>query len=255
MRNLPPYLSKVPTQFSRIYSAIRSSFFALCFPAECVLCGRLQKYPEVLCEPCQERLPWIRAPWCKRCGTPFPEQWRVPICPDCRLQRPGLTRIRSLFLYETAVMQMIRQVKFSRQARPLHYFAELLNLRILQEFPRNIAALVPIPLHRTREWERTFNQSALLARYVSELSGIPARNLLRRTKRTPAQTSLSGQARRRNLQGAFRLKRKLTIPRSVILIDDVVTTGATLESCAAVLRKAGVRRVYGLTIARAVLKV
>ena len=255
MRNLPPYLSRVSSQVSRIYTAIRASFFALCFPGECVLCGQLQKYPEVLCDPCQERLPWIRVPRCKLCGTPFPELWRVAICPDCRLRRPRLTRIRSLFLYETAVMQMIRQVKFSRQARPLHYFAEQLNLRILQDFPRNIAALVPVPLHRAREWERTFNQSALLARYVSELSGIPVVDLLRRIKRTPAQTSLSGQARRRNLQSAFQMKAEATIPRSVILIDDVVTTGATLESCAAVLRKAGVRRVYGLTIARAVLKV
>jgi competence protein ComFC len=255
MRNLPPYISRVSSHVSRIYTAIRTSFFALCFPSECVLCSQLQKYPEVLCEGCQERLPWIRAPRCKLCGTPFPEQWRVEICPDCRLRRPGLTRLRSVFLYETAVMQMIRQVKFSRQARPLHYFAELLNLQILQEFPRKIAALVPVPLHRSREWERTFNQSALLARYISQLSGIPALNLLRRIKRTPPQTSLSGQARRRNLHGAFQMKGKVKVPRSVILLDDVVTTGATLESCAAVLRKAGVHRVYGLTIARAVLKV
>jgi competence protein ComFC len=237
-----------------MYGAIRSSFFALCFPCECVICNKLQKYPDVLCEPCQERLPWIRAPRCKLCGAPFPELWRVEICPDCRLRRPRLTRIRSLFLYETAVMQMIRQVKFSRQARPLHYFAERLTIQILQEFPRNIAALVPIPLHKTREWERTFNQSALLARYVSELSGIPVIDLLRRIKKTPAQTSLSGQARRRNLHGAFEFQSAKAIPRSVILIDDVITTGATLESCAAVLRKEGVRRVYAATIARAVLK-
>ena len=151
-------------------------------------------------------------------------------------------------------MQMIKQVKFSRRARPLLYFAEELNVRMLQEFPRTVEAIVPVPLHRSREWERTFNQSALLAKYIGEFSGLPLREILRRNKRTSPQTSLSGMARRRNLKGVFEV-RAGSVPHSVVLVDDVVTTGATLESCANVLRKAGVRRVYGLTVARAVLKI
>jgi len=151
-------------------------------------------------------------------------------------------------------MQMIHEVKFSRCARSLRFFAEELYVHALHDFPRSVSAIVPVPLHRSREWERTFNQSALLADHLSALSGIPVKLLLRRIKRTRPQTSLSGHARRRNLEGVFRLSQNVLIPRSVVLLDDVVTTGATLEACAAVLRSAGVRKVYGLTIARAVLK-
>ena len=275
MRNLPPYPyrfkildsgsqiesrrlhSRIKTFFAeagRVCAMVRAALCSLCFPWPCVTCGELQKYPDVLCETCREKLPRIVAPFCRFCGSPFPESWRVDVCPDCRIRRPKLTRIRSAFLYEGTVMRMIREVKFSRRARPLGYFAEELYVRLLSDLPPRIPAIGPVPLHKARQWERTFDQSALLAQYLGELSGVPVKNLLRRVKPTRPQTLLSGQARRKNLDQAFRLRATGTVPRSVILLDDVVTTGATLEACAAVLRKAGVRKVYGLTIARAVLK-
>ena len=152
-------------------------------------------------------------------------------------------------------MQMIRDIKFARRARPLRFFAEELYMLLLQKLPRTIDAIVPVPLHRAREWERTFDQARLLAKQLQEYSGIPLRDVLIRRKSTAPQTSLSGAARRRNLHNAFAVKQGTQLPASVLLVDDVITTGATLEACAKILRKKlGVRRVYGLTIARAVLK-
>src|SRR6187455_972462 len=124
MRNRPPYLSRLYSEASRFYGGVRSSLLSLCFPSTCGCCNILIRYPEVLCESCRKSLPWIRKPFCKLCGSPLQPHWRVKICPECKLRRPRLTRIRSLFLYESTIMQMIKQVKFSRRARPLLYFAE-----------------------------------------------------------------------------------------------------------------------------------
>lgn len=248
MRNLPPYLF-------RILHQSRNAFFSLFFPWPCSICGELQKYAGVVCEPCGRSLPRIPDRCCRICGAPFPEHWRVKVCPDCYTKRPELTRIRSVFLYEGPVIQMLHDIKFGKRARPLLFFAEELYLLVLRRFPRSIDAIVPVPLHRVREWERTFDQAALLAEHLQRFSGIPLRKALIRRKNTPPQTSLSGQARRKNLRGAFRLRKgEQRLPRSILLIDDVITTGATLEACARILRKAGARRIYGLTIARAVLK-
>jgi ComF family protein len=162
-----------------------------------------------------------------------------------------LRRIYSLYYYEGVVREMIREAKYHRTGRSLIYFAEEMFLHARIEFPR-VKALVPVPLHKDREWERSFNQAAFLAQELSRLWGIPVWNCLRKNKATLPQSALSGQARRKNLKGAFLCKSSEAPPKSVLLIDDVTTTGATLEECARVLRRAGVRSVYGLTIARAV---
>jgi ComF family protein len=254
MRNLPPYLFRSVHRIQSFFQKGRNALLSLFFPWPCAVCGELQPYPGVICEPCCRILPRIDSPYCKICGSPFQEHWRVKICPECQLERPRLTKIRSVFLYEQPLIQMIRETKFSRKARHLRYFSEELYLFLLARLPVTIDAIVPVPLHRAREWERTFDQAGLLARHLHDLCGLPVKNVLIRKKNTVPQTSLSGAARRRNLRNAFGLKRGARIPASILLIDDVITTGATLEACAMLLRKAGARRVYGLTIARAALK-
>ena len=170
------------------------------------------------------------------------------------MQKSKLTRIRSAFEYEGLVRQMIRDAKYAGRARILRFFAEELVPLVLSEFPRKIQALVPVPLHRKREWERRWNQAEVIAGQLDLHLGIPVRHFLTKIKKTMPQSSLSGPSRRRNLEGAFQCKAKNPLPRSLLLIDDVITTGSTLEECASVLRRCGARRVYGLTIARAVLK-
>jgi ComF family protein len=254
MRNLPPYLYKVFSDLGRSFQQSRNAAYSLFFPWHCVICEELQPYADVVCEACRKSLPRITPLSCRICGAPLSEHWRVKVCPDCKLQRPKLTRIRSVFLYEGPVIRMVHEMKFSKRARFARYFSEEMYLFLLEHFVQQAEAIVPVPLHRSREWQRTFNQARLMAEHLSALTGIPVQNYLRRTRNTIPQTFLSGQARRKNLEGAFTVKQGIDLPKSVLLIDDVITTGATLEACSILLRKAGVRKIYGLTVARAMLK-
>jgi ComF family protein len=238
---------------SRAYPEIRNSLFSLIFPWPCPGCGTLMKYPASICEKCLAGLKRIEAPYCGRCGSPFPHHWKVRICPECKVRKSALSRIRSVFYYEGLVKTMIHEVKYRRAARYLRELSENLYLTLRNEFPTSIQAVVPVPLHKMRAWERTFNQAELLAQNLSRLSGSPVWKALRKNRITPSQSSLSGTARRSNLKRAFAFVRSEFQGKSVLLVDDIITTGATLEECARTLRRsAGVRKVYALTVARAV---
>ena len=230
----------------------RNSFFSLLFPWRCCGCKILLPYPDVICESCAGLLRKILSPFCQRCGDPFPSFWEVSICSNCRLGKLGLTRVCSLYYYEDLVKFMIREAKFAKKARILSFFADQMYVRARSEFPASVQAIVPVPMHKSKEWERTFNQAERIAILISRYWGIPLWKALRKSGQTLPQSSLSESARRRNLKGAFVWNSIKSVPRSVLLVDDVLTTGATLRECARVLRKAGVRRVYGITIARAV---
>lgn len=231
---------------------VLDAFSALLFPRVCPGCMQALPFPETVCDPCAAGLKRILDPFCRRCGAPMPEHWKVEQCPECRAARSPVTRTRSVYSYDGLVRQMIREVKYRRRPRYLRFFAGTLYPMICAEFPRSIEALVPVPLHVDREWDRRFNQAELLCRNVSRLSGIPVANALHKHTKTTPQSSLSGVARRKNLRNAFECRFPGDAPGTVLLMDDVVTTGTTLTRCAAALRRAGVRRVYAATIARAV---
>ena len=225
---------------------------SLLFPRGCPGCAQSLPFPEVICDPCANRLKKVEPPFCRKCGAPMPRHWRVELCPECKLERSPLRRIRSAYYYEGLVRQMIRDVKYRHRPRYLRFFACVLYPMISTEFPRSLEAIVPVPLHAAREWDRRFNQAALIAAEVSRFSGIPVRFELRKRSRSMPQSSLSGIARRKNLRGVFECHFSGKPPRSVLLIDDIITTGTTLTRCAAALRRAGVRHVYAATVARAV---
>jgi competence protein ComFC len=255
MLEYPPesYRSFVRSLPSRVYPQVRNSLFSMIFPWYCPGCTALMRYPASICEKCLSRLKRIEPPFCNRCGAPIPRHWRVQVCPECKLGKSSLSRIRSTFYYEGLVKTMIHEVKYKRAARYLGEFSECLFLALRSEFPTSIQAIVPVPLHKARAWERTFNQAELISRNLSRLSGICVWKGLRKIKITPSQSSLSGAARRSNLKQAFVFVRSEFRPKSVLLVDDIITTGATLEECARTLRKsAGIRTIYALTIARAV---
>lgn len=254
MKKPPPF--KVLFDPKRIIPACRTiqrSVFSLLFPWGCPGCQRLVSFPNPICDECASRLKRILSPFCHKCGSPLPEYWKVEVCPECRTQKSALSMIRSVYYYEQLIQEMILEVKYARRARYLRYLSEELFKHVLLYFPGSFEAIVPVPLHREREWERTFNQAALMADQLSRLLGVPVWKALRKPRKTLPQSSLSGTARRCNLKGAFECKEGKISFRSVLLIDDVITTGATLQECGRVLRKsAGVKKVYAITVARAV---
>lgn len=205
-----------------------------------------------------EKLTFLDDPCCASCGYPF-DHAVVGIsafdllCAACLARRPAYATARSAFQYDEASRPMILAFKHGGHTDRVDFFAAQLH-RAGRVALSEADLIMPVPLHRLRLLQRRFNQSALLARALSKRCGVPVDpHTLLRIRRTPSQGGLSAKGRRRNVQGAFTVSDKTHIKgQRIVLIDDVMTTGATLESCARTLKRAGAARVDVLCLARVV---
>jgi len=217
----------------------------LMFPPHCAACGRRGAW---LCDACVEAIVRFGPPLCPQCGQP---RRTATLCLTCRRHPSVLAGIRSVGPFVRPLQQAIHALKYEglRVLAPL--LAELLAENWQRE-PLPVEALVPVPLHRARERRRGYNQATLLARALSKRIGVPvcAEALIRR-RDTPPQVGLSRPARYENMRQAFALGKTSLAGKQVLLLDDVLTTGATLEACAAPLLADGVHGVWALTLARA----
>jgi ComF family protein len=216
----------------------------LLFPVSCILCRALvlERRFAAVCPDCWARLKPVEPPLCTQCGEPV-----IAIegrCGPCRRGDNVFDFARSALLFSDPLREIIHHFKYSDRvslARPL---GDFLKRRLDQEaFSGNL--ILPVPLHPRRERERGFNQAALLA---SRLGRPVNARLLRRRKNTPTQTGLSRSERRKNLAAAFEVRGRLS--GTVILVDDVYTTGSTMNEVARTLKRAGAERVEVLTVAR-----
>lgn len=226
---------------------------AALFPSRCAACGEPLPRPArgPLCEACWNGLPRHAQPLCI-CGFPLPAGLAAP-CGRCRRGLALIARGFSLGPYEGALRVLVHQLKFRGRRRVAERLADLLwEEPAASDILKAPAALVPVPLHPRRLAERGFNQSELLAAALGRRAGLSVhpRALVRR-KETPPQTGMSAASRRRNVAGAFAVRQRVCIQgRTVVLVDDVMTTGATARACASALRQAGAEAVHLLTIAR-----
>jgi len=232
-----------------------SGLFELVFPDECRVCGaalhEVSRIP--VCSRCLNEPEPLRAEhFCVTCRTPFLN--RFPLdesgrCAICRLGLAGFDAVYSYGSYEGPLRKLIHLLKYGGVqplARPL---ADLLA----QVLPRDqrFDLIVPMPLHWRRRWERGFNQAGLLAREISRRWNVPMRNAARRTRATAPQTGLTNAKRRANVSGAFVVKRGRRLDGlRVLLVDDVLTTGASAAACARALKRAGAKHVALLALAR-----
>lgn len=188
--------------------------------------------------------------YCSACRTPFLNAFPLDeqgLCGLCRRGLTGFDAAYSFGSYEGELRQLVHLFKYGRiqtLARPLAKFL-LKALPLEQSFD----AIVPMPLHWRKQWQRGFNQSELLAREVSKRWNVPVKRMVRRIRATTVQAGLTGAKRRANVSGAFRAKAAIAGQR-VLLVDDVMTTGATASACASALKRAGAARVTLLTLAR-----
>jgi ComF family protein len=231
----------------------------LLFPPLCPLCqerlGEGRRDP--LCGGCWEHLDLITPPYCRICGRPFgafePSSEEGGRCEECLRRRPRFEYARAAALYKETVREAIHAFKFHGKraiAKPLGDLMALAGEKA--GLAESTDCLVPVPLHPRREVERGFNQSSLLARRLGRKWQRPViEGALRRARTTRPQTELEAGERRKNVRGAFALRRlELIAGRRVLLIDDVLTTGATVSECARVLLEGGARSVGVLTLAR-----
>ncbi|MGY6587418.1 MAG: ComF family protein [Wenzhouxiangella sp.] len=219
------------------------------YPPTCLLCGLEAGYHSDCCDHCRADLPMVEAA-CRRCGLEVAHP--VDECGRCQQQPPAFDATWSAFAYRGAIEGLVQRFKFQRDLAAGRVLAEQMARR-LSELPIPMPeCLVPVPLHRQRRLWRGFNQAELLCRDLTRCLGGPAwQRLLRRRQATRAQSALSAEQRRGNVRGAFQAR---SIPpgiRHVALVDDVMTTGATLDECARVLKAAGIERVDVWVAARA----
>ncbi len=190
---------------------------------------------------------------CRRAGDLFCAGCRallVAYDDEARATPAGLVAVRIAFTFEGPLREAIHALKYSRRRRMARPLGALMAAH-LQATPLPVQALLPVPLHPTRQAERGFNQAAELAREVARTTGLPVfERGLARGRATDQQARLSAAERRANMRGAFVWRGPGHPPRSVLLVDDVLTTGATLSACAAALKEAGSQEVYGLALAR-----
>jgi ComF family protein len=226
---------------------------ALLLPHQYVSCRQFADTTG-LCAACWSALAPITAPMCRQCGLPLAEMLEDGICAACWATPPKISRIRSALRYDDASRSLILKLKHGDGLQLVPFICRLMAGRFA-ELTSDDPLVIPIPLHRWRYWRRRFNQSAELARYLCHQhgTGVYSPVLLQRQRATQSQGGLSRQARKRNLAGAFAINPDAArADRPVLLIDDVMTTGATLNAATRVLQRTGAPEVRALTIARVI---
>ena len=224
---------------------IKRGLLDLLFPPRCVACREMGS---LLCAKCRDEFELVEPPLCPHCGRPWPNSRLCPLCQRDPLQIDG---VRSVAYLDGTLRQAIHHFKYyNRQALAVP-LGELMG-QYWEKSPLPGEIIVPVPLHPDRLRERGYNQAALLARELGKSIGLPvAENGLVRVRATRPQVELGAQERKENVRDAFRCSNAELKGKRVLLIDDVCTTGATLEACSIALRQVGARSVWALTLARA----
>ncbi|HYR88657.1 MAG TPA: ComF family protein [Terriglobia bacterium] len=241
----PPFLSCY-TDGALAFSPTRliDSILNLLFPVACVVCRAqvLERRWGPACPECWSRLEPLAPPFCPQCGEPAPAI--EGLCGRCRKGEYVFDFARSALFFTHTLREIIHHLKYAERVSLAGSLGDILK-GCLDHEPFSGGVVVPVPLHRRRERERGFNQAELIA---ARLGGPMERGLLRRRKDTPSQTGLSRSERKRNLAGAFEVRG--SVAGTVILVDDVYTTGSTVNEIARTLKRAGAQRVEVLTVAR-----
>jgi ComF family protein len=229
--------------------AVQALDFAL--PPRCPACGTIVGEVHSFCTDCWKQVEFLGDNGCSACGLPL-QATDADQCGACLARPPRIARTRAAVAYDEISRGLAIRLKYGRKVAIARTMARYMAPLVRKEDSGEI--LVPVPLHRTRLWRRGFNQSALVARELSRRLGLRSDPfLLRRLKRTPPLKGMSPLQRRKTVAGAFKVTDKEKVAgKTIILVDDVLTTGSTAEACARALRRAGAARVELISWARVV---
>ena len=221
----------------------------LLFPLRCPVCDRPIPFREgKVCKACKDKLQWIKPPYCMRCGKSLYQEKEY--CRDCRDKKHLFLRGRAVFEYTSIAYSIYRFKYGSRQE-----YAPFLGMCMayaLEDFVRQIKpdGLIPVPLSKERFAKRGYNQAELLARQVGKVLNIPVySHLVMRIKNTVPQKELNEKQRQNNLKKAFKMVPNVVKLKTIIIIDDIYTTGATIDALSEVFLESGTREIYFMTLA------
>ena len=240
----------LPAQLRRLGRAVVDGVL----PPRCLACGTIVDEPDALCSSCWAGMRFFAPPWCAVCGLPFPHPMgEEAVCADCARQKPSWDRARAVMRYDKHSRHLVLALKHGDRTHVARALGRWMG-RAGAELLQGADMIVPVPLHWTRLFTRRYNQAGLLAHAVRAAGGPPVMaDWLVRRRRTPSQGRLGPVARVRNVRGAFAVRRGCDVKgKRIVLVDDVLTTGATVEECARVLRIGDATYIGVLTLSRAV---
>lgn len=243
---------------------ITEGLLNLIFPLDCRICEKPIRESKgySICENCFKTIEFIDKPYCVKCGKPFListdlfKQEREILCVDCKRKKYSFEFARSVGIYRGVLRECIHLFKYHGEKKLAEPLGELLIDYLVrnQEFKKGIDLIIPVPLHKNDLKGRGFNQSVLLGRIIENYFSIPAKEeVLIKKKLTPSQVNLSKKEREKNILRAFSIDRPEEIRgKNILILDDIFTTGSTVEECSKELKKAKAKNIFILTLARSV---
>jgi ComF family protein len=219
----------------------------------CIYCGvdlsRHRAYRYELCESCAHEVKWIKGRSCKYCGAPIPNQLETPYCYTCAVGEHALESCLACFEYGNVGKQLIMDYKYNQSTYLSRYFSQMLYDNIIALGKCDFDIIVPVPLHTSRRRERGFNHMQNISQMLADQLGVlSSETALRRVKATPRLKNLNKEARKKVLKGVFQACSDQVSGKRILLIDDIFTTGSTMNLCAKALLSAGASEVHGAVL-------
>lgn len=234
-----------------VYKMKKGILLDLLYPKRCPFCGEVQAYQgRQVCETCFKKLKKVTAPYCMKCGKTLEDE-EEEYCRDCTAIPKSYVRGYPVFFYEEPLKSALYDFKYKNQREYAVFFAECMDLHYGRELKgRKPEGIVPVPVHPHKRKVRGYNQAQLLAEELSKKIGVPVyKDYLERIVDTSPQKELNDKARLGNLKNAFKLNQNAIKLKKVLLVDDIYTSGATIEACTKVLLSAGTKEVFYTSVA------
>lgn len=222
------------------------------YPPKCFSCNVKVSFHGVLCESCWGKVEFIEKPCCLKCSIPLPASYLGGFCERCNRTKYSFDRNISVVRYEGMMKEIVHDFKFNDKTHLAKVMSRYMLMALGNFCHEKFDIVLPVPMHKTKLRKRRYNQAVLLAVNISKSLKIKIKtNVLRKTKETISQINYSRLERFQNLEQAFYIDNIKNIKnKSVLIVDDVMTTGATIDACAKALKSAGAAKVYSVTFAR-----
>lgn len=218
------------------------------YPRICPICNEIVRGGDIICPSCEKMLSYVEPPVCLRCGKPVDEEGLL--CRDCAKGRHVYDEGRAALEYDEYMSKSIYRFKYNGKMEFAKLYGRIMHDRLKEKIDEwNVDAIVPVPVHKSRLKKRGYNQAALIAKELSKRLKIPVNEcLVVRTGATGAQKDLSAAERQNNLKKAFKVTENVVEYDTVLIVDDIYTTGATVDAMARCLKGAGIKKVYFATL-------